>query len=858
MAPLACDPTALDRTGATVLAAGESLGSVISTLTAALGGSAGMAGDDPVGAALGRKYDGAAAKAVEAMTSIRNGLCSIGDGVRMSAHNYALAEALSDVTGQAAGLPAPQVTAPMTVGAKPPSAVGAGSGAPAGWGWVAPYIGMIWPSGDSAKLRAAAAAWATAGANFVATETAAGGGTMAAIASQQIPEGAAINKALADASNATINVARQCQTIAAQLNSYATKVDKVHAAILDLLSRICDPLTGIKEVWEWLTDEDEDEIKRIADDIRTVVNNFAQEAETLGDQLSATMSAAATAIEDMGRWAGKEWDHFLHGTGVGRVLNHVGQSLKGLGEEGYDYLEGLNQFSPTRLQSDPVGFFRDTVGMVEGEATLAGLGPDGLHGAGEAWKALGKQVTHWDEWSEHPDEAFGKTLFDVATLAVPGGPLSKLGKLGRGMGDALKGLREARVGPKGPSAKPPGEPPPAGPKPPESGQATPSGKPESGPPPAPGKPAPGPADGPLPHSPTESKPPIGEKPPTGEPPKPAVAPTEPGGKPAVPASAEQAPAPHSKPADPVPAHAPTSPGGAPAAATPSAGLPSLPEPHLPTPPSVPMGGGVPPEAPTPLGDMPHGGEPGGHPAEPHGGGPHDGGPPPEDGGSAHPHGEGSPHSPDGASGPHDGNGHGPHDGTPSDDPADGNLPHTTPSDLPPWRQAQLALAKSPEGLVQDLIEHGCPRDLAKSALHSPYSGMTAQEILDNFWNHAEGTWKWPPENGFADGKWETARSIPEGTWLDRIGEVSKKRGDFMGAVGDSYPQRGLAPGSAGDYNRFCGTGKELPEEWEVRYGEIAEAFGQPGGGVQWVVYDTTNKVTVLIDTLLERGYLRRP
>lgn len=158
MAPLACDPTALDRAGATVLGAGESLGSVISGLTAALAGSAGMAGDDPVGAALGRAYDGAAAKVIDAMARTRNGLCSIGDGVRVSAHNYALAEALSDVNGQAAGLPAPQVTAPMTVGAKPPSAVGAGTGAPAGWGWVAPYIGMIWPSGDSAKLRAAAAA----------------------------------------------------------------------------------------------------------------------------------------------------------------------------------------------------------------------------------------------------------------------------------------------------------------------------------------------------------------------------------------------------------------------------------------------------------------------------------------------------------------------------------------------------------------------------------------------------------------------------------------------------------------------------------------------------------------------------
>ncbi|OBG92281.1 NAD(+)--arginine ADP-ribosyltransferase [Mycobacterium sp. E3251] len=854
MAPLACDPTALDAAGTAVLAAGESLGSVISTLTAALAGSAGMAGDDPVGAALGRSYDGAAAKLLDAMASTRNGLCSIGDGVRVSARNYAIADAQSDVTGRAAGLPTPPVTAPLSVGAKPPSAVGAGSGAPAGWGWVAPYIGMIWPTGDSAKLRAAAAAWTSAGASFMATETAAGGGTMAAIGAQQIPEGAAINKALSDASEATINVARQCQTIAAQLNSYAAKLDKVHAAILDLLSRICDPLTGIKEVWEWLTDEDEDEIKRIADDIRTVVNNFAQEAETLGDQINATMSAAAAAIEGTSRWAGKEWDHFLHGTQVGRVLNHVGQTLKGVGVEGYDFLQGLNQFSPTRLQSDPVGFVKDTLGMVEGEATLAGLGPDGLHGAGQAWKALGKNIIHWDDWASHPDEAFGKTLFDVGTLALPGGPLSKLGKWGRDAAAALKGARLPE-GVKPPSVKPPTEPLPTGPKPPESGPPAPPAKPEPGrpAPPAAGKPTPGPSDGPLPHSPTESKPPVGEKPPSGEAPKPAAAPPGPADKPAVPAPAEQAPLPHSTPAEPVPAHAPAAPGGEPIA-PPSAGLPSPPEPHLPTPRSVPMGGGPAEAAPPGLGEMPHGGEPGAHPPEMPGGSPHDG-PPLGDGGQPHPPHDNAPaHQPGEGDGPHDGDGHAPHDGTPSDDPADGHLPHTTPSDLQPWYQEQLTLAESPERLVRDLIEHGCPRDLAESALHSPYSGMKSQEILDNYWNHAEGTWKWPLENGFADGKWQTARSIPEDVWLDRIGEVSDQRGDFMGAVGDSYPERSLAPGSSGDYHRFHGTGQELPEGWQVRYGRVGDEFGQPGGGTQWVVVDKNGK-TVLIRWLLVNGYL---
>ncbi|HZC51502.1 MAG TPA: hypothetical protein VE441_03270, partial [Mycobacterium sp.] len=90
MAPLAVDTAALDSAGAEVVTAGEGLGSVISTLTSALSGCAGMAGDDPAGAALGRSYDSSASKLVEAMVATRNGLCSLGDGVRMSAHNYSL------------------------------------------------------------------------------------------------------------------------------------------------------------------------------------------------------------------------------------------------------------------------------------------------------------------------------------------------------------------------------------------------------------------------------------------------------------------------------------------------------------------------------------------------------------------------------------------------------------------------------------------------------------------------------------------------------------------------------------------------------------------------------------------------
>ncbi|CCK62046.1 Conserved protein of unknown function [Mycobacterium canettii CIPT 140070010] len=162
MAPLAVDPAALDSAGGAVVAADAGLGAVISSLTAALAGCAGMAGDDPAGAVFGRSYDGSAAALVQAMSVARNGLCNLGDGVRMSAHNYSLAEAMSDVAGRAAPLAAPPPSGCVGAGA-PPSAVGGGGGAPKGWGWVAPYIGMIWPNGDSTKLRAAAAAWRSAG-----------------------------------------------------------------------------------------------------------------------------------------------------------------------------------------------------------------------------------------------------------------------------------------------------------------------------------------------------------------------------------------------------------------------------------------------------------------------------------------------------------------------------------------------------------------------------------------------------------------------------------------------------------------------------------------------------------------------
>jgi hypothetical protein len=435
MAPLAVDPEVLDGAGAAAISAGEGLGSVITTLTTSLSGCSGMAGDDPAGAAFGRTYNSSASKLLEAMATTRNGLCRLGDGVRVSARNYSAAEALSNVSGHGQPLPAPHQTGSISAGSAP-SAVGDGVAAPAGWGWVSKYIGMIWPNGDSAKLRSAAAAWTSAGTNFEVGEILGAAGPMGSIGAQQIPEGPAMATAFAAANRSAAAILQQCATVATQLTSLAGEIDTVHAAILDLLSRICNPLTGLKEVWEFLTDDDEDEIRKIANDIRIIVNQFTAEVDALCQEIGKALSEAAVIISAMARYAEKEWDHFLHDTDVGRALDHVGHMCKGVFIEAEGFVKSFGSLNPARAVVDPNGFYHSASGLVDKLESLTGL--DGEQSLKESWKQLVKDTVHWDEWSTDPFQAAGETLFDGATLLLPGGALEKLPMLGRAAADAAE------------------------------------------------------------------------------------------------------------------------------------------------------------------------------------------------------------------------------------------------------------------------------------------------------------------------------------------------------------------------------------------------------------------------------------
>lgn len=337
---------------------------------------------------------------------------------------------------------------------------------------------MIWPNGDSTKLRAAAVAWRSAGTQFALTEIQSTAGPMGVIRAQQLPEAGLIESAFADAYASTTAVVGQCHQLAAQLDAYAARIDAVHAAVLDLLARICDPLTGIKEVWEFLTDQDEDEIQRIAHDIAVVVDQFSGEVDALAAEITAVVSHAEAVITAMADHAGKQWDRFLHSNPVGVVIDGTGQQLKGFGEEAFGMAKDSWDLGPLRASIDPFGWYRSWEEMLTGMAPLAGLGGENAPGVVESWKQFGKSLIHWDEWTTNPNEALGKTVFDAATLALPGGPLSKLGSKGRDILAGVRGLKE-RLEPTTPHLEPPATPPRPGPQPPrieppESGHPAPA------------------------------------------------------------------------------------------------------------------------------------------------------------------------------------------------------------------------------------------------------------------------------------------------------------------------------------------------------------------------------------------------
>lgn len=306
--PFRVDPVALDGAGKGVATAVDGWGSALSALNAALSGTAGMGGQDPAGIVFARAYDNAAKELLEAMVDVANAAGRTADGIRASATNYSRAEVASDIDGKGGDpLPAAAPTPTVRTGT-PPTAVGSDVGEPPGWFLVEPFIGMVWPDGDSGRCRAAGDAWSAVEAAFTAQQQGLSG-AKATVAAQDIPEGPRMRTAFANIDSAVGEVAGHVATISKNVNDYASKIDTARAAIIDLLSRLVNPLTEAKQVWDWATGEEDDEIKKIAHDIQVIVNQFRSEVEALATLLTPIVAAAEAVIGTMRSLIAMEIQH---------------------------------------------------------------------------------------------------------------------------------------------------------------------------------------------------------------------------------------------------------------------------------------------------------------------------------------------------------------------------------------------------------------------------------------------------------------------------------------------------------------------------------------------------------------------
>lgn len=360
--PFRVDPVALDGAGKSVSTSVDGWGSSLSTLTASLSGTAGMGGQDPAGIVFSRAYDSSAKELLEAMVDVANGAGRAADGIRASATNYSRAEVNSNIDGRG-GIPLPPAAPTAQVKASaPPTAVGSDEGEPPGWFLVEPFIGMIWPDGDSGKLRAAATAWSSVGSAFTGQQKGLSG-AQATVAAQEIPEGVKMGAAFTNIDSSVGDVGEHCATISQGLNSYAGKIDSVHGAIKDLLSRLVNPMTGVRQVVDWVTGEDDDEIKKIAHDIEVIVNQFKSEVSAIATLLEPIVAAAGMVISLMKSLIQMEIEHI-----GGEIYDTVAPIVNAAAAFGQAMIENPGQ----------------TVQMAAG-AALMGLGADvaGLGGIAE-------------------------------------------------------------------------------------------------------------------------------------------------------------------------------------------------------------------------------------------------------------------------------------------------------------------------------------------------------------------------------------------------------------------------------------------------------------------------------------------
>jgi hypothetical protein len=364
----------------------------------------------------------------------------------MSATNYSRADASSTIGGGAGALTPP--TAPGEFDAPSvPSPFGGGVAEPFLWSIVEMLVGDVWPNGDPGQLPAAASAWSS----FASTLSGIAGqlkGPSATISGQQIPEGGAMGSALSDLKQGLSDITTESVRLATQTFEFAADVEAAQNAIRDLLSRL-SPSGIFDGLGAIFSGDAMEELREIAEDIRTVLDNLKRQADARQQSMQDAMQMIDDAVVSLEQKARKEFTHYLGddvGNAVATVFDTSLNMREGIIKGGIGALEDLQQLTPLRFAYDFEGAKDTWGGMLETNfnASVVGQIVD-PEGAAETRKEMLKGLVHAEDWTtERPGLGLGENIFDVGSALVGGAGAARTGT--RAAGEAAEAAEGAAPG----------------------------------------------------------------------------------------------------------------------------------------------------------------------------------------------------------------------------------------------------------------------------------------------------------------------------------------------------------------------------------------------------------------------------
>lgn len=288
---------------------------------------------------------------------------------------------------------------------------------------------LTWPSGSSGMMRLTAAQWRNLGQGLSVFDDAMAP-VRTTVSAQKIPEGAKIGEALDKLGQATSELSGLGTEVGRSIDTFADGVQETQDAIRRLLDRI-----SLDGVWDTVkgifTGEADDILREVARDVGTVLENFQRQVKGVVGLLEQLATAIGDAVTSLQKWVRPHLESLL-GEEVGGALADAFTLYT-------DFQVGLttgliNTVAGTVAMADPdtwKGMAEVAWSVAQDPTTLPGVLAD-----------MGKEFVAWDKWSsDHPGRAAGEAAFNIGSLFVPGGALSKTGTLARGL-KATRGLLE--------------------------------------------------------------------------------------------------------------------------------------------------------------------------------------------------------------------------------------------------------------------------------------------------------------------------------------------------------------------------------------------------------------------------------